>query len=379
MKSRKSQSLLSTRVLIGPRAERYRASEDIFAEVARAEENLLSRRAAAWGSLHEIRSSYAPHCRAYYTLAALSRRKVLEEKDRRTSLSCLFRLRTLIERTILRDLAESEKSMEVLAIASEEAFFGSSAKQGVSIRYPLASCIPTDNCGGRCYAHDGRDREIHHIFRGVLNMYLGRIYEDGGDGVRADVMRRLARTISKAVFAAQEDKRRALAEGYSREPRIRFAHIGEMVDTPEFSNALALEIKRRDPSIRCVLYTRHPKVSGVDTRLFVVNFTLEGRGDRRKEYAPKDALIVSSAWDGVVMPEATVNFLEHHVEKIADASRSGSICPVTASHHAVVSCDEACCDRCFRPKGPKHRATGIGKPSRNQGDKGTDREDIVFT
>ena len=231
--------------------------------------------------------------------------------------------------------------------ATKDSFFGKSKKQGVSIRYALASCVPTATCGGRCYAHDGRDRELLHIYRGVLNYYVGLEFENGSPQRRQQILGLLSKSIDKGVEAALVDQASALTEGYNRLPRIRFSHVGEMAATPEFTNALALEVKKRDPSVQCVIYTRHPKAKLLDTNSLVVNFTLEGAGDVREKFVPLGARIVNSAWDGNINEAAEINFLEHHVEKSTSAQGSGSICPVTANHKKTPSCDSAHCQKCF--------------------------------
>ena len=154
-----------------------------------------------------------------------------------------------------------------------------------------------------------------------------------------------------------ENKVQASLESYKRLPRIRFSHVGEMAATPEFTNALAREIKKRDPRAQCVIYTRHPKARLLDPTLLVVNFTLEGTDDARLKHVPASARIVNSAWDGIIYDEAEVNFLEHHVERAATSTRAGSICPVTANHKQTPSCDLARCQRCFIPR------KSFGKPS----------------
>ena len=120
-----------------------------------------------------------------------------------------------------------------------------------------------------------------------------------------------------------------------------------MAATPEFTNALALEIKKRNPKVQCVIYTRHPKAKLLDINLLVVNFTLEGAGDVREKFVPQGARIVNSAWDGNINEAAEINFLEHHVEKSTIAKGGGSICPVTANHKVTPSCDSAHCQKCF--------------------------------
>jgi len=277
----------------------------------------------------------------------MTRRTELDEDLRAEGLAQLFRMRTLVESRILEQIRFNAYNIPVDLEATKETFFGKSKKQGVSIRYALESCVPTATCGGRCYAHDGRDRELLHIYRGVLNYYIGLEFEKGSSDRRQQILSLLSKSIDKGVEAALVDQRFAFSEGYNRLPRIRFSHVGEMAATPNFTNAIAQEVKNRDKRVQCVIYTRHPKASLLDTNMLVVNFTLEGAGDVREKFVPQGARIVNSAWDGELNESAEINFLEHHVEKLTIAKGGGSICPVTANHKVTPSCDSAHCQKCF--------------------------------
>lgn len=320
----------------------------VILKEARAEAAALSLfHTTKYGSLPHLRESFVSVSRSYFGLAAMTRRAELDEDSRIEGLAQLFRMRTLIESRLLEQLRFNVGQLPVENEATKDSFFGKSKKQGVSIRYALASCVPTATCGGRCYAHDGRDRELLHIYRGVLNYYVGLEFENGSLERRQQVLGLLSKSIDKGVEAALVDQASALTEGYNRLPRIRFSHVGEMAATPEFTNALALEVKKRDPKVQCVIYTRHPRAKLLDTNLLVVNFTLEGAGDVREKFVPNGARIVNSAWDGDINEAAEINFLEHHVEKSMIAKGAGSICPVTANHKVTPSCDSALCQKCF--------------------------------
>ena len=323
--------------------------EDVINEAEGEIEKLRLRVATAFQTISSLRVSYVNPARGYFALSALTRRTLLDESIRVRGLNKLYGMRALLETTMLADLRCSSSSANAFSDATKETFFGKSKKQGVSVRYALASCVPTVTCGGRCYAHDGRDRELLHIFRGVSNYYVGLEFECGSPERRQQVLGLLSRSIDKGVEASLVDQASALSEGYNRLPRIRFSHVGEMAATPEFTNALALEIKKRDPKVQCVIYTRHPKAKLLDTNLLVVNFTLEGAGDVRNKFVPNGARIVNSAWDGDINEAAEINFLEHHVEKSTIAKGAGSICPVTANHKVTPSCDSAHCQKCFVP------------------------------
>ena len=312
---------------------------------------LIEHRPTAGADLGELKRRHAVDCRVYYSLAALSRRGVLEEAFRAEALSKLFRLRSSLEKAIISDLECCGLRDDILDNWSSKSFFGVSAKQGVSVRYALASCVPTRTCGGRCYGHDGRDRELHHLFRGALNYFVGQRYAELSRKQAAQLFVRLEGAISYGVAAARDDQKNALQQGFERVARIRFSHLGEMAATPAFTNELARRIHEIDDGIACVLYTRHPKARELDTSELVVNFTLEGDDDTRAAWVPDGSRVVASAWDGQLSTIAQVNFLEHHVEKVREAVGSGPICPVTADHEANSSCDAARCELCFvRPE-----------------------------
>lgn len=342
--SKKSKKAVS---IWGSRRPRMRNALEIQKELQTENEALSSMELTKYGSLALLREAFIPISRSYFTLAAMTRRTDLGEDLRAGGLAQLFRVRTFIESRLLEQFRFNARGLPLETEATKDSFFGKSKKQGVSIRYALASCVPTATCGGRCYAHDGRDRELLHIYRGVLNYYIGLEFENGSLERRKQILDLLGKSIDKGVEAALADQRTASAEGYNRLPRIRFSHVGEMASTPVFTNAIAQEVKNRDQRVQCVIYTRHPKASLLDTNLLVINFTLEGVGDVRGKFVPQGARIVNSAWDGELNESAEINFLEHHVEKSTIAKGGGSICPVTANHKVTPSCDSAHCQKCF--------------------------------
>jgi hypothetical protein len=331
----------------GKRRQRMRAPQDVLGEAENETEKLKTRSVKLHQSLSKLRESFVPVSRSYFSLAALTRRANLEESFRSEGLARLFSMRTLIESKLLDEFRTNSTNLDIYKEATKPSFFGKSKKQGVSIRYALSSCVPTVRCGGRCYAHDGRDRELLHICRGVLNYYVGYEYENGNDADKEKILVSLSKAIDQGAEAALGDQVNAAKEGYSRLPRIRFSHVGEMAATPKFTNALAHQINLRDARIQCVIYTRHPDAILLNTKLLVVNFTLEGADDNRTRHIPDGARIVNSAWDGQLNEDAEVNFLEHHVEKASSSEGKGSICPVTASHKQTPSCDLARCEKCF--------------------------------
>ncbi|MBX7136157.1 MAG: hypothetical protein K1X67_26090 [Fimbriimonadaceae bacterium] len=333
--------------------KRTRGLIDPVTTLAAADEALAKLAASKPQAVEDFRTlkyRYARECRSYYSVAALSRRALLEDELRSAAYAKLFRLRSNLENSIIGDLDFCGERGDLEKIWASKSFFGVSAKQGVSIRYALASCVPTRDCGARCYAHDGRDREIHHLFRGALNYYFGQKYETSAADERRRLLGLLSNAVAYGVSAARSDQLAAQRElGILRAPRIRFSHVGEIASTPEFANAVALQVRSIDPEVACVIYTRHPKAQSLDSRMFVINFTLEGDDDPRRRWIPPTARIVSSAWNGQLSSLADINFLEHHVAGVAQATGRGAICPVTLDHARNSSCDVAQCQLCFVP------------------------------
>jgi hypothetical protein len=348
MQRQTRQTVGRVSVLVGKR--RRSADIDPFAELENGLNLLRSMSDATTDArdLTTLKTVFAHMCRTYYTVSAISRRQRLEADLRQKLLGLLFPLRARIEQQILAAFRRLDNQHELWRAAVGKSFFGVSAKQGVSIRYPLATCVPTALCSGRCYGHDGRDRELHLIFRASLNGFVGHSYESATAAVRRDILDRLSKAIHYGVKKAIEDAKLSAKSGYEREPRIRFSHIGDMATTPEFTNALAAEISRHEPLIACVIYTRHPRAARLDPGLFRVNFTLDSADDPRRDVAPPFARLVSSAWDGRATEHVAINFLEHHVEKTSRAAGGGFVCPVTLHHDTTPTCDSARCDRCFR-------------------------------
>lgn len=329
----------------GPR-QRSREPSLIIQEAVSAYSDLKCRQGVSLSSLHLIREHFAPPSRAYYALAALSRRAHLDDKSRAGAYKLLFPLRALLEKRLIETFQRMGRPLDVVLSFGCKSFFGNSIKQGVSIRYPLSTCVPTSRCGGRCYAHDGRDRDYQRLFRGALNGLVGLHYENNPED-RGAILSRLSKQIDEVIALSKSDAVGATRVGYSRKPRIRFSHVGEMAATPTFANDLASAINSRDPDISCVIYTRHPNAARLAVEHFVVNFTVEGPDDKRIAFQPAKSRLVSSSWDGSIFPKADVNFLEHHVEKSSSSVGQGSVCPVTANHKATPTCDSARCERCF--------------------------------
>ena len=159
----------SPHILIGKRARTVANPQQVLEQADDGLAALGKLRPSHTEDFRALKMRHAAICRTYYSVAALSRRKVLDEELRRQAYSKLFIIRSALEQAIIADMGACGLREDLVDAWASRSFFGVSAKQGVSIRYALASCVPTYTCGSKCYAHDGRDREIHHIFRGALN------------------------------------------------------------------------------------------------------------------------------------------------------------------------------------------------------------------
>ena len=214
----------------GSRGQRYRDGDIVCREADAAKDWLDQYAPRRYGSIAEVRLCFQEAARSYFSLAALSRRKELDARVRQESLGRLYALRKALESAMMSALRFNADVLPVLREAVRRGFFGFSKKQGVGIRYALSSCVPTIQCGGRCYAHDGRDRELVHVFRGVLNYFVGALYEQAEDEERRSIITLLSPAISNAVSVAQQEQIDATRNGYDRLPRIRFSHVGEIDD-----------------------------------------------------------------------------------------------------------------------------------------------------
>jgi hypothetical protein len=334
--------------IIGSRSKRGEISpEDYLMRSKNLIEELKSSTPISIHDFRELKIKYSNACRIYYTAAAISRRKILEEEVRKEFLSLLFTLRKNLEIAIFEDMIKVKNKSSLFKTASGKTFFGVSAKQGVSIRYPLMTCSPTKSCGGRCYAHDGRDRELNLVFRSLFNYYLAFQYQNGSASTREEIIQSLSKSFDYGIKSSKIEMSNAKQQGFIRKPRIRFSHIGDMVFTPDFTNRVAEEIKKRDEDITCVIYTRRKEISKINPTLFKINFTIDSDSDSNLKFATSKCKVVSSAWEGELSEQARVNFLEHHVEKVKKPVNKGIICPVTLNHSLYKSCDEANCDICF--------------------------------
>lgn len=285
----------------------------------------------------------------YWKLANLSRLREKRPQLAAAAHRIVFRVRVLLEKcisAIVRDhLAKGTVRVEDLL---EGDFFGCSIKQGVSLRMPLASCAPTADCQGACYAHDGMDAGRNPVVKGILNGLLAERYEAGEDGEQHHILELLRPHVRTAIRAARAEAEKA---EFDRQPRIRFSHVGEIAAFPCFANALAKLVRDESAGdVVCVVYTRHPKAGMLDPDLFVVLFSLDESSEDRRRFAPSTAWIVRSAFGGRVTDTVDVNFLEHHRWSHLEPSGAGKICPSTAPETKVRTCDACKCDFCFKPK-----------------------------
>lgn len=260
----------------------------------------------------------------------------------------LYPVRTAIELSMHRDLMQKQTDHRKLAAQLvEEDPFGASSKQGVSFRLALMSCNPSRLCRLWCYAHDGKDVLPGSIERGVKNSLLASLFETGTPSVMKIILKGLEPHVDRALWGAVDDSQKAKAWGFVRQPRIRFAHVGDIARYPHFANAIAQMIHDRSyGQVQCVTYTRRREVVLLDPDLWRVNFSLDESSMDRKKYVPSTATITYAAFDGKTCPDAYVNFAEHHGLVRYKTRGVGFICPSTRFGRPH-GCDANRCDRCF--------------------------------
>jgi hypothetical protein len=291
----------------------------------------------------------------YFALAALSRSLSASPSLVAEAYSRVFRVRVSIEEMIA-DAIERAPQTTVEKIAGclgSGQFFGSSKKQGVSVRMPLSSCTPTSLCRGGCYAHDVLDATPLAVVRGAVNGWIAKHYEQGDSHLRSTIISALGEHCRRAISSARLELR-LLPKNYTRRPFIRFSHVGEITKYPYFANALAGLIKQKSNNeVDCIVYTRHRNAESLDRSLWIINFTLDPVSMERKAWIPAHARIVFSAFNGVTSDLAEVNFLEHHRHiHVSRSSGEGRICPATKPDTKVRTCDACRCNRCFVPPLP---------------------------
>jgi hypothetical protein len=302
-------------------------------------------------SITSLRLRYGDDLRRYFALAALSRSTTAPAQMVSDALARVFRVRVVLEQNIALALTNlvSAEGLRALNL-SREPLHGYSKKQGVSIRMPLSSCVPSKVCGAACYAHDVLDAAPASVVRGAVNGTLAAWYERGDGRQREELLTELIRPVRRMVKAALKDAQLA-SPAFVRRPRIRFAHVGEFASFPKFSNALARLVREcSDGEVDCVVYTRHPDAKLFDPKLFVVLFSLDESSEDRRRFIPETARVVRSAFGGQISDTVDVNFLEHHRWVHIKPIGTGNICPSTAPETKVRTCDACKCDFCFKPK-----------------------------
>jgi hypothetical protein len=316
-------------------------------------------------AIGELRSHFYHDLRCYFALAALSRSTTAPQILVRNALALVFRVRVSLERSIVEAVTESVRCSGFTAFGLPTApLHGCSKKQGISIRMPLLSCVPTRLCGGACYAHDVLDAAPASVLRGAINGAIGSWYERAGDGERKQLLSALDQPVRRMVAAAQRDAA-ASASLFFRRARIRFAHVGEFAHYPSFANALASRVRNvSHGDVDCVVYTRHPDAHLLSQQLFLILFTLDDSSEDRRRFAPHAARVVRSAFGGRVTEDVDVNFLEHHRWIHLRPTGNGPVCPATTPDAGSRTCDGCHCDLCFtRPEVSSADSGRIGDPS----------------
>lgn len=283
----------------------------------------------------------------YFSVAAKKDAKATTASDKQVIYSSLFKMRTQLEKKFEGIVRENPEIFWDLIY--ERGFFGGSLKQGLSVRFPLTSCQSTKNCGAFCYAHDGRDKHYHAVLRGVLNQQCANNIDLLMDNKTRE-SKAFKKQIERAIKISKKEAALTIEEkNYTRSPRLRFSHVGEMTKSFNFTNWLASEVKRLSKdSVNCVIYTRHENVRYLDNSSIIVNFTVEDEAPLPD--LPLGTRIVASAWGGETIKSAEINFIEHHPilgHMIIPTSEARNICPVTLHSSEARTCDEAFCEKCF--------------------------------
>jgi len=309
-------------------------------------------------ALSSIQQSYYLSLRRYFALACLSRSTTAPTELVSRAKSVVFAVRVRIERSIINAIqARLQAQPEELSCLFTGSFFGSSKKQGTSVRFPLSTCHPTKLCGPGCYAHDVLDAATGSVVRGAVNGAIAHQFEEGTEEARAIILAHLQAHTRRAVKSAL-DELKQLPPDWVRRAYIRFSHVGEIVAFPLFAQALARQVALlSNDKVDCVVYTRHPKARELDPSLFVLNFTLDGASAERRDWIPEEARIVYSAFGGEISAEADVNFLEHHRWRHLPPIGEGRVCPATLPDTLERTCDAVRCDRCFQR--PHHRGQSL--------------------
>jgi len=313
----------------------------------------------AWASGHELAAfnglrdmspsglatQFDHELKNYFGLAALSRSKSADSQLVSEAYSRVFQVRVDIERVIQETIIENVgRSPGLLARLLKGSLYGASKKQGVSLRLPLSTCVPTKLCGAACYAHDALDSTPAAVVRGAINGALAKLYEADA-GCHMGLKEYLYMSTKRAVREAVADADRS---SWERSARIRFSHVGEVVEFPKFTNTLGRWVfELSEGKVQSVIYSRHPKITKVDNKYFVVNLTIDSQSEDRRTWLKPGMRLVYSAFGGNTSADVEVNFLEHHRWVHFDQVGEGAVCPVTRVEAKERTCDSVQCDLCF--------------------------------
>jgi hypothetical protein len=290
----------------------------------------------------------------YFALCGLSRHKYAPKDLVSRAMNEVFRVRVILERSIQDMLYGMDYADRHLDFILNDKFYGRSKKQGISIRMPLASCEPTKRCASACYAHDALDAAPMAVVRGATNGLIALMYESGDDVLQTRILNKLRPHTLNAIKAAYKEID-LLKNGWTRPPRIRFSHVGEIVAYPNFANALGHQVKQMsDNRVACCIYTRHSNLTKLDPHIFAINYTLDSSqaiSDIANTY-PKYVRLVCSAFNGLLSRNVDINFLEHHPWQHCQPNGQGNICPATLPETKKRTCDAVSCNICFQQKIP---------------------------
>jgi hypothetical protein len=299
--------------------------------------------------LCNIRALYDIELKNYFRLAVLARSQSATRAVANEASGLLFSTRVALETSIEKSILNTSKNKDSITEPFFKAnFYGSSKKQGISLRMPLSTCLPTKLCAAACYAHDALDAAPAAVVRGAVNGAIANVFENGNQKIRKNILKKIMPHTKKAVRAAISEVGK-LQNNWFRRPSIRFAHVGELARFPHFANSLAAQvIETSKGTVSCVIYTRHKRAIELDPSLWVINFTLDKDSLERRSWAAPHMRIVFAAFGGELNQTAEINFLEHHRWSHAMPIGEGSICPATAPEANERTCDAVFCDKCFK-------------------------------
>ena len=284
--------------------------------------------------------------KSYFALCQIANAKKVNCQQKEVARSLLFTVRTKLEDAIQHSLESFYSGGTIQPyLPKAGSFFTVSKKQGVSLRFALTSCVPSKLCGNLCYAHDGMDAMPHSIIKGCINSFIASKYENERRffvGAFKDFVELSCEQIVKKSFSEVSRLE------WNRQPRIRFSHVGEIANFPNFANYLSQIIAQKSKNeITQVVYTRHPNAALLSEN-FLINFTIDSSSRNRRKFSESRMNIVGSSFDGVLERDAKINFLEHHGKiHLAGSDEQDTICIVSDARNGFRSCDEARCTKCF--------------------------------